>query len=171
MSFPAILIGAALLIVSIPIVARPFLGKKRLKFLDGYKKSHKSRRSYEQSLLALRDLDFDHQLGVVAEADYQQIRTQLLAEAAKAHEQALQEDGDLDQFIETAVHDRRRQIGIGQGQCDYCGALLDPTDKFCTACGSEAGSTCPQCQQYVERGDNFCASCGVQLAITTGVVT
>jgi RNA polymerase subunit RPABC4/transcription elongation factor Spt4 len=147
------------------------LGKKRLKSLSGYKKSHRSQNSYEQTLLALRDLDFDHQLGIVAETDYQQIRTQLLAEAAQAIEQAVPEDKDLEQIIETAVRDRRRHIGNGQGQCDYCGALLDPTDKFCTACGSEAGSSCPQCQQYVEPGDNFCASCGAQLEIATGVAT
>jgi RNA polymerase subunit RPABC4/transcription elongation factor Spt4 len=168
MSIPAILIGVSLLLASILIVAGPLLGKKRLKSLNGYKKPHKSQKSYEQTLLALRDLDFDHQLGVVAEADYLQIRTQLLAEAAQAIEQAVPEDKDLEQFIETAVRDRRRQIGNGQGQCDYCGALLDPTDKFCSACGSEASSSCRHCQLNIEQGDKFCTFCGAQLAMATG---
>ncbi len=168
MSFPAILVGIALLLASIPIVARPLLGKKRFRTLSDYKKSYRSKNSYEQTLLALRDLDFDHQLGIVAESDYQQIRTQLLAEAAQAIEQTMPEDKDLEQLIEEAVREHRRYIGNGQGQCDYCGALLDPADKFCTVCGSEAGSTCPHCQQTIERGDKFCASCGAQLAITTG---
>ncbi|GMQ78767.1 MAG: hypothetical protein BMS9Abin02_1302 [Anaerolineae bacterium] len=169
MSIPAILIGVSLLLASILIVAGPLLDKRRPKSSSGYKKSYRSQNSYDQTLLALRDLDFDHQLGIVAEADYQQIRTQLLAEAAQAIEQTMPEDEDLEQLIETAVRNRRRQIGHGQGQCDYCGALLDLTDKFCAACGSEAGSTCPQCQQYIERGEKFCGSCGAQLAVTTGV--
>ena len=170
MSFPAILIGVALLLVSIPIVAEPLLRKKRLKPLNEKGSSQGSQRSYEQTLLALRDLDFDHQLGVVAESDYQQIRASLMVEAAEAYEQTTPDEGDLDQLIEKAVSDRRQNIGNGHDRCANCGADLEPAYIFCAACGLHARSTCPECNQPYEQGDTFCTSCGAQLAIAAGVV-
>jgi hypothetical protein len=170
MSFPAILIGLALLLASILIVAEPLLRRTRLKPLDEKKNSPGSQRIYEQTLLALRDLDFDYQLGVVAEGDYQQLRALLLAEAAAAYEQTTPDEGDLEKLIETAVRDRRKHIGNGHDRCANCEADLEPADKYCAACGIHARSTCPHCNQSVEQGDIFCTSCGAQLAIAAGVV-
>ena len=170
MSIPAILIGIALLLASIPIVAGPLLRKRQLEPLDEKKNSQRTKKSYEQTLLALRDLDFDHQLGVVDEVDYQQIRRSLLAEAAEAYEQSKPGKEDLEQLIENAVRDRRQQMGNGQGRCAYCGSDLDPADKFCATCGFHVRSACPQCNQPVAQGDNFCTSCGSQLAIAAGEI-
>jgi hypothetical protein len=172
MSVPAILIGLALLLASIPIVAGPLLSKKRFKQLDESKYSHKSQMSYDETLLALRDLDFDHQLGVVAEADYQQLRAQLLVEAAAAYEQAAPGEDDLEQLIETAIRERRQLANNNNGhhRCANCGADLDPADKYCTACGLHTESTCSECNQPIGHGDKFCKSCGSQLPIATGAV-
>ncbi len=170
MSFPAILIGVALLLASIPIVAEPLIRKKRLKSVDKDKYSRGSQRSYDQTLLALRDLDFDYQLGIVAGSDYQQLRALLLTEAAEAHEESTPDDGNFEQLIETAVRDRRQNIGADQSQCVNCGAGLEPTDRFCAACGLHASSACPQCHKLLDSADKFCSSCGTQLAITAGVV-
>lgn len=170
MSIPAILIGLAILLASIPIVAGPLLRKKRFKLQDEDRKSDGSQRSYEQSLLALRDLDFDHQLGVVDETDYQQLRARLLAEAAEASEQTSLDDGDLERLIETAVRDRRQHISNGHGKYAGCGTNIDPVDKYCTACGFQTRSACPHCEQLVEQGDRFCTFCGVQLEAVAGVV-
>lgn len=170
MSFPAILIGVAMLLASIPIVAGPLLRKRRLKPSEANINSRGSDGSYEQTLVALRDLDFDHRLGVVDEADHQQLRAQLLAEAAVAYEQLTPDDGDLELLIETAVRDRRQDIGNGRGLCANCGADFDTADKYCSACGYQARSACPLCEQFVKPGDNFCALCGAQMTITTGAV-
>lgn len=170
MSIPAILIGIAFLLASIPIVAEPLFRKKRLKPTDEERNAPGEQGSYKQILLALRDLDFDHQLGVVGEVDYQQLRASLLAEAAEAYEQTTPDDGDLAQLIEKAVRDRRQQIGNGQDRCAHCGADLDPADKFCPACGFHARTACPHCNQPVGQGDNFCTSCGAQLAIAAGEI-
>lgn len=171
MSIPAILIGIALLLASIPIVAGPLFRKKRLKPTDEERDAPGERGSYKQILLALRDLDFDHQLGVVDEVDYQQLRASLLAEAAKAFEQTTPGEGDLAQLIEKAVRDRRQQIGNGYVRCAHCGAEdIDPADKYCAACGFNVRTACPNCNQPVAQGDNFCTSCGAQLAIAAGEI-
>jgi hypothetical protein len=170
MSFPAILIGVALLLASILIVAEPLIRKKRLKTLDKDKYPRGSRRSYDQTLLALRDLDFDYQLGIVAESDYQQLRALLMAEAAEAYEKTAPDDGNFEQLIETAVRDRRQHIGDGHSRCANCGTDLESADKFCAACGLHARGTCPQCDEPLEHADKFCSSCGAQLAIEAGVV-
>ncbi len=170
MSLPAILIGLALLLASIPIVAGPLLRKERPEPFGEEKNSHGSRRSYEQILLALRDLDFDYQLGVVNETEYQRLRAQLLVEAAAAYEQTSPEEADIEELIETAVRDRRQHIGNGRGLCANCGADFDTADKYCSACGHQARRACPHCEQFVEPGDNFCVICGAQLAIAAGAV-
>jgi hypothetical protein len=169
MSIPAILIGIALLLASIPIVAGPLYRQKRRKPTDEERTTPREQRGYKQILLALRDLDFDHQLGLVDEADYMQLRTTLLAEAAEAYEQKTPGKEDLEQFIEKAVRDRRQHIGNGQGRCANCGADLDLADKFCAACGFQARVACPHCNQPVAQGDNFCTFCGAPLAVATGV--
>ncbi|HET6444264.1 MAG TPA: zinc ribbon domain-containing protein [candidate division Zixibacteria bacterium] len=169
MSFPAILIGLAFLLVTIPIVAKPLQRKKRPNQSNGENNTRGSQRGYKQILLALRDLDFDHQLGVVTESDYQQNRAILLAEAAEACEEPMPVEGDLSQLIEAAVGERRKHHSNGHSQCAGCGADIKPGDKYCPACGLSALNTCPHCHQPIEQEDNFCTSCGAQTKVAIGV--
>ncbi len=168
MSLAAVLVGVALLLVSIPIVAGPLINKKRFEPLVGKRQGGSQQGNHERALLALRDLDFDHHLGVVSETDYRQLRPQLMAQAAEVYEQTTHDEADLEQIIETAVHDRRQHISDDHVPCPGCGATLDPFDKYCAACGRQTSLRCPQCQQLVEMGDRFCAACGARLPVTKG---
>src|SRR5215469_11447521 len=47
--------------------------------------------------------------------------------------------------------------------CGRCGAALEGGDRFCAACGAQAGG-CPSCGGPVSPGDRFCRACGHQLA-------
>ena len=48
--------------------------------------------------------------------------------------------------------------------CTKCGAALQAGDKFCSSCGSPAGTQfCPSCGTQLATGASFCANCGKSL--------
>lgn len=98
--------------------------------------------SYETALLSLRDLEFDHELGVVAKDDYSRLRTYLMTQAAAALETAGQAVEKVNTTRKEAdVRTRRRPRRQSR------------TVHFCPQCGNPVGA-----------GDRFCTSCGVSLA-------
>jgi len=176
MSIAALLIGLALLVLAFPFVAGPIVNERReKKFLTDEPEEDETQTRYQQLLLALRDLDFDHKLGVVSDEDYPALRAQLLAEAAEART-AVELDAaakeKLDAQIEAAILARRRPSAVKAAPadnltCRHCGEPLDTDDKFCAICGGQTADFCPQCEQRLDPDDKFCAGCGLNL--TTAV--
>jgi len=182
MSIAALLIGLALLALAVSFVAGPIINERReRKFLTDEPEADESQSRYEEILLALRDLDFDHRLGVVSDEDYPALRAQLLAEAAEAHTAAEQEAARkkaLEAQIEAAVQAARGRApaaapAASAGRsCRHCAAPLAPGDNFCPACGAPTAELCPQCNRQIDPGDKFCAGCGLNLtAAATGEAT
>jgi len=182
MSIAAIFIGLALLIITIPVVAGPVVNAKREReFLIDEPDVPDEQEHYQQILLALRDLDFDHELGVVGDEDYAELRAQMLAEAAAAREAAgIEPAEDIESRIEAAVRARREQkvspppIPIESESesglaCYHCGADMEKEDKFCTICGSAAAPLCPSCGHQADPGDQFCAGCGTSLRMEAAI--
>lgn len=96
---------------------------------------------YETTLLALRDLEFDHQMGVVSDGDYDRLRTVLIAQAAAELEGAQEiATEDVAGHIEAAIEARRRQIRQRRAAavrfCTQCGRPIVVEDRFCISCGS-----------------------------------
>jgi hypothetical protein len=176
MSIGAIFIGLALLILSIPIVAGPVVNKRRarLSLADEAETPHAPDR-YQAVLVAMRDLDFDHDLGVISDEDYTGVRGQLLAEAVQARAVAgLESSTDVEDRIEAAVRAHRgkraspilRPVNPGpeiRRVCYHCGLQMGKGDKFCTTCGTAAAQVCPYCDRQAEPADRFCAGCGTPL--------
>ncbi len=182
MSIAAILIGLALLIITIPVVAGPVVNAKREKrFLTDEPDVSDEQDRYQQILLGLRDLDFDHELGVVGDEDYAELRVQMLAEAAAAREAAgMESAADIESRIEAAVRARRSQKAPpaptpiepeanNELTCYHCGTEMEKEDKFCTICGSAAAAVCSQCDLQASPGDQFCAGCGASLRMEAAV--
>jgi hypothetical protein len=122
----------------------------------------------DRVLIALKELDFDHALGKIAEEDYPIQRSALLktgadilrqldsagGEAADTHDLAAatanqdeSETGAQDD-IEALIAARRRQkqesVRVKDSQkttvfCHECGKPLQKTDKFCSRCGATIG--------------------------------
>lgn len=165
MDIGSILLGLALLLVVVFIVAQPLLDRAGAAErapgpLDALLAEH------ERVLLALRDLDFDHAMGKTLADDYVAQREQLLAQGRAVLQQLDslapgQASGvDLDDQIEQAIARRRRRgvsavtrgaaeadSAVGSGQrrtaapptgrfCSQCGRPARPEDKFCGACGA-----------------------------------
>jgi len=99
--------------------------------------------AYQEALLAMRDLDFDHQLGVVAEDDYARLREDLVARAAELMPRGKR---------------RARKAKAGGPQRTAAHGTRH------TASGSAAASQCPHCGRPYEDDHRFCGSCGARLS-------
>ena len=102
----------------------------------------------------IREVEFEREMGLVDEEDFDRTRADLLTEVAHvmrqlegAHEDRVAPEGPLPAAAEELV-------------CPTCGALLVPGARFCGSCGAAVEDTCPGCGAPVQSGDRFCASCG-----------
>ncbi len=170
MSVGAIFISLALLIITVPVVASPVVNKRRERFLlvDEPEKPE-MQEQYQQALLALRELDFDHQMELVGDEDYAAQRVVLMAQAAQAKELIVtSQDDDLEARIEAAIlaHRGQQKSEKTAGRsCYHCGVEMNAADMFCSECGTPATSGCPHCRQEAHPNDKFCVSCGQALAM------
>lgn len=170
MSIGALFIGLALLMATVPFVAGPVINKRRERFsLVDKPEEPTAHEQYHQALLALRELEFDHQLAVVGDEDYAAQRVALMAQAAQAKERITHtRNDDLEAQIEAAIRAHRgqqRDEKEATRSCYHCGVEMDSTDPFCSECGTPAASNCPRCGGQVHPNDKFCVSCGQALAV------
>jgi rRNA maturation endonuclease Nob1 len=141
---------------------------------------------------ALKDAEFDREMGKLADEDYQIVRNRYMSEAAQVLRQldrlAPEAEAALDAEIENAVAELRSdgkgispdvvaaveaevnsliQHVVASGKhtlaCPDCGRPYQPGDAFCAACGASLADTCPQCGAPYHPGDAFCARCGTPL--------
>lgn len=173
MNLGAILIGFAILVVTVPFVINPLVNehKKLPAKVASLKKNGKSQE--KDVLAAIRDLDFDFQTGKVTQEDYETVRTQLVLEAATNIQMKKQEDEKIEEMIRA----RSKTVKLSV-KCEKCGRELGPLDRFCPTCGvpakNQAGSdgqasqiSCPSCGKSVKEGDLFCTGCGMKLSKQT----
>ena len=168
MDIGAILIGMALLALTVPMVMQPFWqsAPKRVE-PDGHKgqSAHNGNNlnpQRDQVLVALRDLDFDYQTGKVVEQDYTVLRSDLLAQAA----QLFQPQEAEDEAIEELIRARREALSVNEARtCGHCGKKISVDDCFCPGCGEAVGISCPQCGKSLTSEDRFCSACGERIAV------
>lgn len=156
----SILIGLALLIASIPWVASPILNEKKRKLEPKGDEPVQEGDPHSEGLKALRDLDFDHQLGKVSEEDYINLRADLLTRIAATLEESEKQNASLDAQLEERILAHRQKKLAASKICSQCGAALEPSDHFCRACGAAADKTCPKCGHPIKASDIFCGKCG-----------
>ncbi len=132
MEIGAILVGLAILSVSLTFLAAPFKpGRKGASVNPAAGADSAGGRV--AALAALRDLDFDFRTGKVSEEDYSTLRAGLLAEAA----QSIQQEEARDAEIEALIQARRQARGEQPASfCSQCGRPLKSGDLFCSSCGN-----------------------------------
>lgn len=148
MTIGSILLGLALLIVVVLILARPLILHSRQASTDTPLSTRQQLLLRKESLLnQIRALDFDHDTKKIPDDVYTEQRGALVAEAADVMKQ-LDELGGADEAvyaeIETAVAQLRQSahqpVAATNGKaqfCNNCGQPVDPDDNFCTSCGQD----------------------------------
>jgi hypothetical protein len=119
----AIVLAAVFGFIAYPILNPPRTEKTKSDALDTLLVQRDS--AYQ----AIRDLDFDYQLGKLSETDYSALRERYKARAASAlHE--------LD-TMQVAPTNRTGMAHEQDSNCGNCGTPYDPSDKFCRKCGNK----------------------------------
>jgi hypothetical protein len=162
----AFLIGLGLLILALPLVVSPLRSSPHGLPRAAELADHAAVPTHTQVLLALRELEFDHQTGKVTPEDYASLRADLMVHAASAIQDEDAAEEQLSNQIEDAVRLRRTTRTQGSS-CRACGKRLEPGDRFCPGCGSAVQGGCPRCGAQIAPGDKFCACCGERLAYST----
>lgn len=162
MELGAMFIGLAMLVATVPVVARPLKEKKS----KPNPKSTNFTNPDEQKqtvLLALSDLDFDFRTGKVSDDDYSLLRAQLVAEAATY----IQSENSIeDDQIEAMIKARKASQAKVQ-ECPNCGKETEAGSHFCSHCGKAVETNCPSCSKAVQISDLFCKACGTKLEFNT----
>ena len=78
----------------------------------------------------LRDLEFDHRVGKLGDADYQQMRRRLQRQAAAVLMQLDETESGYEQVAEARIRERR-QIRA----CPVCSSTITTSVRFCPNCG------------------------------------
>jgi len=158
MSAGSILIGLLLFAATIPMVIKPLLNQRRLKPALARAVPVSSADQHQATLLALRDLEFDHRTGKVTDEDYAGLRADLLAQAAATIDAPDNRPVDVDDVIEQAVRSRRKT---------NVDAVIEDAvrSRRKHQVESQTINFCPKCGRKAQVDDRFCAGCGASLAL------
>jgi len=129
----------------------------------------------DRVLNALQELDFDHALGKIPEADYPGQRTALLQQGA----QILRQMDAFRQAAPAVDAEARLEAAIATRRADAARAPLSPNGGSNRAVhqspddglealiasrrrqrSEKAAGFCPQCGKPVQKSDRFCPNCG-----------
>lgn len=102
----------------------------------------------------IREVEFEREMGLVGQEDFDRTRADLLAEVTQVMRQ-----------LEGALAEQVPPVGPAPAPaeelvCPGCGTLIGPGARFCSSCGTAVGKVCPSCGTPVQSDDRFCASCG-----------
>ncbi len=139
---------------------------------------------------ALKDLEFDHEMGKLSAEDYAALRERYTVQAVAvlqqldalaAEEPPVVGQGDAAAGPEVEVSaekEMEREVAaLRQATktraplvCPVCRRACQPGDTFCAGCGASLADVsegrCPECGAEYVAGDRFCVRCGVALAVT-----
>jgi hypothetical protein len=177
MTFGSILLGLALLGLVGLYIARPLFKPERRR---------KPRTTEYQTLLIqkevvlteIKSLDFDSDTHKLPEAEYNQKREQLMAEATAILKQldALDESAPVSEPVQVPqdagpepVVDDEIEAAITRLRAKPVQVAPAPADGTEAKTANGQSAFCPQCGQATDPDDKFCANCGHELLIAQRV--
>lgn len=147
MDLASLLIAAALILLVAMIIARPLIERATLPERQ-LTQAETLTAERETVVTALRELDFDHTTGKIAEEDYTVQRAALVAQGVTllkqldeiSHQSPAQL---LDDELEAAIRAAREKIAKAPAvsqpkplRCPQCGQPHQADDRFCSKCGA-----------------------------------
>ncbi len=132
---------------------------------------------------AIKDLQFEHDLGTLSTQDYQSLHERYRTDAAAALQRldVLRRSGKAeaaaDAAPKTAPHGPTRAARrSAQGKrtaplpaaahaypCPSCSKSVPADDRFCANCGTAVQRVCPSCGVARPGNDVFCGLCGTRM--------
>jgi signal recognition particle subunit SEC65 len=142
----ALLVAAALVILSVAIVLYPFMKLRSRSRAEGREAGADfSDPDLESILESIRTLQLENQLGKVSEDDYQrQLRSYRLGAAAALRQRVDGKAGDPGWLVEQEILVARAALGAVNGAksvCPNCSALLGAGVLDCPECGAKGDLT------------------------------
>lgn len=153
MDIASILLSAALILLVAMFIARPLI--ERMGFDERQPMRADTLTAEREAVVAaLRELDFDHTTGKIAEEDYAAQRAALVAQGVALLKQLDEISNQspaqaLDDELEAAIRAARAQMATAP------------------SVSRPAALRCPQCNQPHQPDDRFCSKCGATLAAST----
>lgn len=181
-----LLLAAVLVFVGAPLFM-PSVPPREVALPPADEQRHRLVSERENALSALQDLEFEHTMGNLDEADYAAMRQAqrhkavailreldtLGATTPDAPDTSLADALTLDARLEEEIARARQRLAateatvettaVGGGlRCPVCGALHTAAARFCSACGLpfEHEGRCSSCGAPRPTGARFCAGCG-----------
>jgi len=95
----------------------------------------------------IRETEFEHDMGIIADEDFERTRDELKSEASRLIE------------ISEGVTDLKN--------CPKCDSIIIEKDKFCGDCGFDLFNKsdvniCKKCNIELNKNDKFCSQCGTE---------
>ncbi len=123
------------------------------------------------ALLALKEIEFDREMGKLSETDYGYLKDKYTAEALQAlrAEDGVRVPDDVEALIAHRVLTLRSAAATappGAPACPLCGPRPEVDAVFCSSCGGRlpAPSACVQCGAALSADSRFCDGCGSRVA-------
>jgi hypothetical protein len=174
MDLGSLLLGLALLLIVVFVVARPMLlGSDPRDRSAADRQADQLIFDRERVLAQLRDLDFDQATGKLAEDDYAAQRANLVAQGVAVLKQldargleAAPANGaspSTEDEIEAAIAALRQRAPRSFGPATT--APAQPPRRAASSSVSTAAIVCPNCGRPARPGDQFCGGCGQRLPV------
>ena len=162
----AVLVG----MVALWLVLRPLLGPPRLP--DVVEEPVEPEETPKGvALLALKEIEFDREMGKLSDADYGYLKAKYTAEALAAlrTEEGAGATDDVEALIAHRVRALRSAAAApppGTPACPSCGPRPEPDAVYCSTCGGRlpAPAVCGQCGTALSPESRFCEGCGTRVA-------
>ena len=155
MDIASILLAVALILLVAMIIARPLIERATLPERQPTR-AETLAAERETVVAALRELDFDHTTGKIAEDDYAAQRAALVAQGV----------GLLKQLDEISNQSPAQTLGVDDELEAAIRAARGKISKE-PAVSQPKPLRCPQCGQPHQADDRFCSKCGAPLAAPT----
>ena len=111
----------------------------------------------EATYAAIKDLETDHAMGKLSDADYQNLRAKYEGKALTI----------LQQLDAAQIASRERlehPAAAPSGACVQCGTPITTGAKFCRVCGTGLAPACSSCGAPIAADARFCRQCGTPVA-------
>ncbi len=118
---------------------------------------------------AIQDLDFEKAAGKVSDSDYENARSDYLAQVAVVLEKldALappDTEPEPTSTEKTPTKKRTAQETKDSLECASCGELNPKASNFCIQCGNPFAAACASCGESLHHKARFCNACGEKVS-------